>query len=72
MQTVHEETEEILKFFDYRHLPDYLQPASIPFFELAHDAVRTLVPSHELVAFLRKMLEAKDCLVRARIIGLKQ
>ena len=56
---------EILQFFEYRHLPEHLQKVSAQFHNLAHAAAATLPMSAELIAGLRKLLEAKDCLVRA-------
>ena len=63
---MHPSTEAILKFFDYEHLPRHLQDVSKPFCELAHQ-VAEIETAHgaELTTGLRKLLEAKDCLVRA-------
>lgn len=58
---------EILRFFDYEHLPPHLQEISKPLGDLARQMVVILPPSAELTAGLRKLLEAKDCLVRARL-----
>ncbi len=58
---------EILKFFNYQHLPEHLQGVSKPFYVLAHDLAMTLPPCDELKTALRKLLEAKDCAVRARL-----
>jgi hypothetical protein len=57
----------ILKFFDYAHLPKHLQEVSKPIGELANLMATTLPPSAELSAGLRKLLEAKDCFVRAKL-----
>jgi hypothetical protein len=57
----------ILKYFDYEHLPLKLQAVSKPFGDLAREMAATLPPSAELSAGLRKLLEAKDCLVRAAL-----
>lgn len=58
----------ILVFFEYAHLPEHLQAVSRPFHDLAHAAAawNTAHPA-ELAAGLRKLLEAKDCLVRASL-----
>lgn len=59
----------ILEYFRYEHLPPALQEISQPFSELAYemalgDAGRT---APECAAGLRKLLEAKDCMVRAAL-----
>lgn len=56
-----------MQHFDYEHLPPYLQGYSKPFHDLAHELVRTLPQCAELNAGLRKLLEAKDCIVRAAV-----
>ena len=62
-----EQPPPILKFFAYEHLPEKLQVVSKPIGDLARDMVAKLPPSAELSAGLRKLLEAKDCLVRAAL-----
>lgn len=57
----------ILAFFSYEHLPERLQAVSKPICELAKQLDSTLPSSAELSAGLRKLLEAKDCLVRAAL-----
>lgn len=65
---MHPTTEAILRYFEYAHLPERLQSVSAPFHALAHDfAARLSGP--ELTAGLRKLLEAKDCMVRAALDG---
>jgi hypothetical protein len=63
---MHPSTAAILRFFDYSHLPPQLQAVSKPIHDLAHQAAKTL-DGPELTAGLRKLLEAKDCLVRAAL-----
>jgi len=58
-------TEPLLQFFAYAHLPDHLQQVSIPFSDLASIIVSTLPRNPERTTALRKLLEAKDCAVRA-------
>ena len=60
---------QLLSFFAYEHLPAHLQAISRPFHELAIDLVAELPSSPELTAGLRKLLEAKDCAVRASLTG---
>lgn len=57
--------EPILKHFSYGHLPPHLQEVSRPFGELAQKMVTDLPRCAERSAGLRKLLEAKDCAVRA-------
>jgi hypothetical protein len=59
---------EILRYFDYEHLPEHLQEVSKPAGLLAREMIETLGNSHpELHEGLRKLLEAKDCFVRAAL-----
>jgi hypothetical protein len=65
---MHPNTAAILRYFEYDHLPTKLQMFSKPFYDLA----RSLAQSPELddieVSFcLRRLLEAKDCAVRAAL-----
>lgn len=57
--------DRMLQFFTYAHLPAHLQDVSRPFAELAIRMVDTLPSNPERSAGLRKLLEAKDCAVRA-------
>ena len=57
----------ILQFFKYDHLPEKLQGVSRPFCELAARMAENLPPGAEVSAGLRKLLEAKDCAVRAMV-----
>jgi hypothetical protein len=63
---MHPSTEAILRYFAYLHLPVHLQEVSKPFFQLAHVMADDL-EGPELAAGLRKLLEAKDCMVRAAL-----
>lgn len=63
---MHPSTEMILKYFAYEHLPPHLQKVSKPIGDLAREMAESL-NGPELTAGLRKLLEAKDCLVRAAI-----
>ena len=55
----------LLQFFEYSHLPEHLQAVSKPFGELAKHLDATLPSNAETTVALRKLLEAKDCAVRA-------
>lgn len=59
--------EPLLQFFSWKHLPANLQQISAPFGELAEKIVRDLPRNPERTVALRKLLEAKDCAVRAVI-----
>jgi hypothetical protein len=54
----------LLQFFEFAHLPENLQAVSRPFGELAQ-IVDRLPDNPEKTTALRKLLEAKDCAVRA-------
>jgi len=61
----------ILKYFEYNHLSKKLQKISKPFKELAY-FIRYNIPDsvlsdEERDMALRKLLEAKDCAVRAAL-----
>lgn len=58
-------SEYLLQFFAYAHLPENLQAVSRPFGELANKLVTSLPRNPERTVALRKLLEAKDCAVRA-------
>ncbi len=57
----------ILKYFVYGHLPAHLQEVSKPFADLADQMAASFPPGPEVSAGLRKLLEAKDCAVRAKL-----
>ena len=59
--------EKLLQFFKYDHLPETMQTISKPFSELAEKIASDLPLNAERTAALRKLLEAKDCAVRASI-----
>ncbi len=59
--------DRMLQFFSYQHLPQHLQDVSKPFCELALKIVDNYPSNPERTAGLRKLLEAKDCIVRSTI-----
>jgi hypothetical protein len=63
----HPATERLLRYFDTAHLPEHLQAVSAPCGDLARQLVNALPDGPELSAGLRKLLEAKDCFVRAAV-----
>ena len=60
-------TEHIEQFFAYSHLPPHLQDVSRPFADLAALIIATLPRNPERTVALRKLLEAKDAAVRAKL-----
>lgn len=59
--------ERMLKWFEFSHLPEHLQAVSRPFGELANQLCEVIEPGPERTIALRKMLEAKDAAVRAKL-----
>lgn len=62
-----EKPEHIMQFFAFSHLPAHLAMVSEPFWSLAHKIVETLPRNPERTVALRKLLEAKDAAVRAKL-----
>lgn len=56
-----------IKFFEYAHLPPKLQAVSKPIGDLAKEFEASLPDGPEKSAGMRKLLEAKDCFVRAAL-----
>jgi hypothetical protein len=65
-RTYHPAVQQVLRHFSYGHLPPPLQEISQPFSDLAHKMAE-LLEGPELVVGLRKLLESKDCCVRAAL-----
>ena len=58
----------IMKFFKYNHLPDgKLKETSRLFSDLAEKIDSALPDNAEKATCLRRLLEAKDCAVRANL-----
>lgn len=64
---MHPSVEHVMQYFEYEHLPAHLQEVSKPVAELAEHMSKELPGNPELTAGLRKLLEAKDCFVRAKL-----
>lgn len=60
-------TSPIMRYFAYDHLPEKLKPTSKAVGDLATLMDVTLPDGPEKSAGLRKLLEAKDCFVRASL-----
>lgn len=56
-----------IKYFSFAHLPPHLQLVSKPIGELAEALDVGLPDGPEKSAGMRKLLEAKDCFVRAAL-----
>ena len=67
--TGQDSTPSLLRYFDYGHLPAHLQRSSFlkEFSHLADQLVQHLPASSERTFALRKLLESKDCAVRAAL-----
>lgn len=63
----HASTQHVMQFFSFGHLPDKLRAIAEPCATLASEMVARLDDGPELTAGLRKLLEAKDCFVRAAL-----
>lgn len=62
-----DEPDRMLKWFEYDHLPPGLRDISAVFHFAAHKLAENVSPGPERTAALRKLLEAKDAAVRARL-----
>lgn len=61
------EEERMMKWFAFGHLPEPLQAVSLQFYEVAHSVCSLVDPGPERTVALRKLLEAKDAAVRAKL-----
>ena len=60
-----QDSNPIMRYFEYAHLPAHLQEVSAPICELAAQMDERLPDGPEKSAGLRKLLEAKDAFVRS-------
>lgn len=63
----HPSTANLARFFESDHLPADLRATSYRCAQLAEYMIANLPDGPELSAGLRKLLEAKDCFVRAML-----
>lgn len=63
----HPGTRHFQALFEWEHLPEHLADLSEPCARLAGRMVAELWDGPELSTGLRKLLEAKDCFVRAAL-----
>jgi hypothetical protein len=59
--------DHIIQFFEHAHLPPHLASISKLFAEIAEFITLNLPRNPERTVALRKLLEAKDAAVRARV-----
>ena len=65
--TLHPGVRALLVYFAFEHLPARLRSVSAPCADLAHEMAVILPSDPETTTGLRKLLEAKDCFVRAAL-----
>lgn len=63
----HPATSHLMRYFAWTHLPDPLRAVSAPFGSLASALLDQLPDGPELTTALRKLVEAKDCAIRAMV-----
>ena len=66
-ETRHPATVHLLRWFEFEHLTGLPREVSEVFQQQAYRVVEQLEDGPELTAGLRKLLEAKDCFVRAAV-----
>lgn len=59
--------DRMLKWFKFDHLPEHLKEVSSHFAEVARITCMLCEPGPERTVALRKLLEAKDAAVRAKL-----
>lgn len=59
--------DPILRYFEYKHLPPHLQAISQSFAQQAYVIIEVCPRNAERTTALRKLLESKDCAVRAAL-----
>jgi len=67
---VHISTAQVLRFFEFAHLPEgHPRNVSEMFAKTAYSLADILPEDPETTVALRKLLEAKDAAVRAALVG---
>lgn len=64
---VSDPSDDMMRYFEFGHLPLKLQHVSRHFYTLADIVRNTVPPGPEKTVALRKLLEAKDAAVRAAL-----
>jgi hypothetical protein len=65
MNDLHPAIQNVLQWFEFKHLPEPLQEVSKDFHDLAWKTAKRAPSSIETTHALRKILEGKDAAVRA-------
>ena len=60
-------SERMMKWFEYDHLPEHLKIVSKHFHDMACTIDVLVEPGPERTVAFRKLLEAKDAAVRAKV-----
>lgn len=63
----HPSEEAVMRFFEFSHLPEPLKHIARECTVLANGMIDMVESDPELTVGLRKLLEAKDCFVRAAV-----
>lgn len=63
----HPSVVQITRFFEYNHFPEPLHTLAYQCASLKDIMLANIEDDPELVVGLRKLLEAKDCFVRAKV-----
>lgn len=63
----HPAVDHIMQYFKSDHLPEKIRETSATCANLAQQMIRSLPDNPEKTVGLRKLLEAKDCFVRAKM-----
>lgn len=66
MSELHPAVADLLRYFEFEHLPPHLQDISRPFHNLAHHMAGRLT-GPQVRDGLFDLLRAKDCMVRAAL-----
>lgn len=64
---LNDDERHLVRFFEFGHLPPHLQDRSKPFAALAEHIIETVPQNRERLKALDRLLEAKDCAVRAAL-----
>lgn len=62
-------SDHFIDLFSYEHLPENLKTVSKLLGDVAFKLMESLPEGPEKTAGLRKLMEAKDCFVRAKMLG---
>ncbi len=62
----------VLQFFTYQHLQPELRDLSKKFADLATELSQVLPANQESSVALRKLLEAKDAAIRAKVVEIRE